>query len=89
MAEPSDLDKVDIHPAVQEKIRWFASDHLRPELAAIVDAFRELALTLAVDLGLTGPQLTIGLQHLIEAKDAAVRAAVSQLQNRAPVEDIG
>lgn len=62
----------EIHPAVQEKLQWFECAHLPTELAAISVQFRDLAYCLARTL--TGPQLTIGLQHLLEAKDCAVRA---------------
>lgn len=67
------------HPSVQEKLQWFSSDHLTDRLAAIVQLFEATANDLLMELG-DGPQLTIALQKLIEAKDAAVRQVVSDMK---------
>lgn len=48
---------------------------LPPHLAEVSEKFAELAHELVGPLALDGAQVTIALQKLIEAKDAAVRAA--------------
>lgn len=60
------------HPAVAEKLQWFTYEHLSIELAGVSKPFADLAFELADSL--SGAQLTIGLQHLLDAKDCAVRA---------------
>lgn len=62
------------HPAVADVLRHFAWDHLPKHLQTVSRPFAELAHQLADTL--SGPQLTIGLQDLLRAKDACVRAAV-------------
>lgn len=62
------------HPAVQQVLQWFESDHLPPHLQEIVKPIEELATKL-VETG-TGPELTVGLRKLLEAKDCFVRAAI-------------
>lgn len=62
------------HPAVQSVLRFFAYDHLPPKLQDVSKAFAELAYKIA-----DGPQnaeATVALRKLLEAKDAAVRAAM-------------
>lgn len=63
------------HPAICEKLQWFEYGHLPPHLAEVSQEFEKLAYLLTGPLALSGPQATIALQKLIEAKDAAVRAA--------------
>ena len=65
-----------LHPAVAEKTRWFTHAHLPPHLAAVSAVFTR-AMHEVLEHPLAGPQATIALQHLLEAKDAAVRAAIS------------
>lgn len=74
------LDLAHRHPATQEKMRWLTPNPLLPEGApATVSA-------MCFDLGCQlvgklqdGPQLTIALQHVIDAKDAAVRQGISDM----------
>lgn len=66
-----------MHPSVAEKLAYFDYGHLPPILQEVSKPFSELAHSLAQTL--TGSQVTIGLQHLLEAKDCAVRAALPLL----------
>jgi hypothetical protein len=74
------IDPIDLtgrHQSTQEKMRWFDVAHLPDGLPKEVAAeFSGMAWWLVSKLE-DGPQLVIGLQHLIEAKDAAVRQALS------------
>jgi hypothetical protein len=70
------------HPATQEKMRWFGYGHLPEGGPRDVSAhFTGLALTLLGILG-DGPQFTIALQKLVEAKDCAVRQAIVDVEAR-------
>jgi hypothetical protein len=54
-------------------LRWFACDHLPSHLRQVSQLFEELA-SLLCDLTDAGPERTVALRKLLEAKDAAVRA---------------
>lgn len=56
-------------------LKWFAYEHLPPHLQAVSAPFGELARKLCADLQ-PGPERTVGLRKLLEAKDAFVRALV-------------
>lgn len=77
--EPTTWDEyvasLDTHPAVKEVMRFFAADHLPARLQAISAGCGSLAAHM-VGQGLTGPELTVGLRKLLEAKDCFVRAAL-------------
>ncbi len=62
------------HPAVADALSHFEYAHLPEHLQAISKPVHDLAHHMAEHLD--GPQLTIGLQDLLRAKDAFVRAAV-------------
>ncbi|MET9953500.1 hypothetical protein ABZ135_18385 [Streptomyces sp. NPDC006339] len=64
------------HPAVANVLRFFDHSHLPPRLAEVSRPFGELAHDLADRPGLDGPELTTALRRLLDAKDAAVRAAL-------------
>jgi hypothetical protein len=66
-----------VHPAILEKLKWFEYKHLPLYLQVVSGPFHELAHALVDDIGLEGSQATLALQHLIDAKDCAVRAAIS------------
>jgi len=77
----------DIHPAQQELLRFFEYDHLPPRLQEISKHFHWLAHALVGEapihenseheqITLSGPELTVALRKLLEAKDCAVRAAL-------------
>lgn len=54
-------------------LKWFGFEHLPTMLQAISQPFYELA-TKIVDTIEAGPERTVALRKLLEAKDAAVRA---------------
>lgn len=56
-------------------LRYFATDHLPPKLREVSDPFRALAEHVAGSLP-AGPETSTALRKLLEAKDAAVRAAL-------------
>lgn len=64
------------HPATAALLPFFAHDHLPADLAEVSAPFSDLAHQLAADL--EGPEVTVALRKLLEAKDCAVRAAVSK-----------
>lgn len=66
----------DRHVAVHALLRFFEVDHLREDLQVRSRPFQALAHALANDPALDGPELTVALRKLLEAKDAAVRAAL-------------
>jgi hypothetical protein len=56
-------------------LKWFAFNHLPEELQLFSAQFDFLA-TLLVDQCEPGPERTVALRKLLEAKDAAVRSKV-------------
>lgn len=56
-------------------LRWFECEHLPEYLQMTSKLFETLATTLAGTLH-PGPERTIALRKLLEAKDAAVRATI-------------
>lgn len=65
-----------MHPSTTAILRYFEYAHLPPRLRDVSNPFCELAHELARNEGLDGPELTVALRKLLEAKDAAVRAAL-------------
>lgn len=63
------------HPSVEHVLQFFTYEHLPEHLQKISKPFCELANTLTEEL--EGPELTICLRKMLEAKDCAVRAALS------------
>lgn len=63
-----------MHPATEAILRYFEFSHLPEELQTISRPFGVLANDLAEKL--EGPELTVCLRKLLEAKDCAVRAAL-------------
>lgn len=79
-----------MHPSVAHILQYFAYEHLPPRLAGVSAPFCHLAHALAegdnsakggeVTTGrgpIEGPEATVALRKLLEAKDAAVRAVVA------------
>lgn len=58
-------------------VQFFAFAHLPPHLASISRPFAELASVTILSLP-RNPERTVALRKLLEAKDAAVRAAVAK-----------
>jgi hypothetical protein len=57
----------------ERMMKWFAFEHLPDHLQAVSKPFHDLARTLVESLD-GGPERTVALRKLLEAKDAAVRA---------------
>lgn len=76
-----DVESVERHPSVAEKLNFFECNHLPEPLFSVANTMRTTALEIEATVE-NHPQLTIGLQHLIEAKDCFVRAAVVQENKR-------
>lgn len=70
-----------MHPNAAALLEFFRYDHLPPHLAEVSKPFADLAgmMSRMID----GPEATVCLRKLLEAKDCAVRAAVAQ--DRAPL----
>jgi hypothetical protein len=64
------------HPATSALLAFFAYEHLPDPLRPISAEFHNLAVRLVEDHALDGPELTVCLRKLLEAKDCAVRAAL-------------
>ena len=66
-----------MHQAVAQVLQFFTYDHL-PEgrLRDTSKMCHDLAHEMVSKVG-TGPELTVGLRKLLEAKDCFVRAAIS------------
>lgn len=58
-------------------LRFFATAHLPEELAQVSHPFKVLATELDRDLP-NGPEKSVALRKLLEAKDAAVRASLPE-----------
>ena len=56
-------------------MKWFAYEHLPPILQEVSRRFYELATDMCESLE-PGPERTVSLRKLLEAKDAAVRAKI-------------
>jgi hypothetical protein len=68
------MDNLDSrHPAIQDVAMWFHYDHLPPKLYDVSKKVHDLAEEM-IDAIPDDAQLTIGLQHLLTAKDCFVRA---------------
>lgn len=59
--------------AEERMLKWFRYDHLPENLQAVSKPFAELANQLC-ELTDSGPERTVALRKLLEAKDAAFRA---------------
>lgn len=65
------MDPADKAP--DRMLKWFAFEHLSPLLREVSRPFHDLALSID-QLIEPGPERTVALRKLLEAKDAAVRA---------------
>ena len=68
------MGQKELHPAVADVLRFFEYEHLPEHLQEISKPVGDLAREMAARLD--GPQLTNGLNRLLEAKDCFVRAAL-------------
>lgn len=60
----------------ERMLKWFEYAHLPEKLQAVSKPFGELAKGLCETVE-PGPERTVALRKLLEAKDAAVRAALN------------
>lgn len=60
----------------ERMLKWFKFDHLPPHLQSASSPFWDVAcqITSTID---PGPERTVALRKLLEAKDAAVRAKLN------------
>ena len=64
-----------MHPSTEALLKFFTYEHLPPHLQEVSKPFCELAAKCAKEL-YNGPEMTVCLRKLLEAKDCAVRAAL-------------
>ena len=57
----------------ERMMKWFAYSHLPQHLQVVSEPFHQLADVIVKDIE-PGPERTVALRKLLEAKDAAVRA---------------
>lgn len=60
----------------ERMMKWFKFEHLPPALQGVSSKFWDVACSLC-SMVEPGPERTVALRKLLEAKDAAVRAAVT------------
>ena len=77
--------KDELHPATEALLKHFEYEHLPVHLQLVSRPFHQMAHGLVGDVNakllpygveLDGPELTMALRKLLEAKDCAVRAAL-------------
>jgi hypothetical protein len=73
MADPG------VDMASERMLRFFRYHHLPPVLQSISHAYCDLAVATCADIR-PGPERTVALRKLLEAKDAAVRAKLEQIE---------
>jgi hypothetical protein len=66
----------ELHSSEAAVYRWFTYGHLPERLQAVSQPFEELACHI-VNSAPSSPETTVALRKLLEAKDCAVRAALS------------
>lgn len=60
----------------ERMLKWFAYSHLPPHLQEVSKPFGDLAELIVSTID-GGPERTVALRKLLEAKDAAVRAKLN------------
>lgn len=60
----------------ERMLKWFEYSHLPPHLQEVSKKFSELVTSLC-EITEPGPERTVALRKLLEAKDAAVRAKLN------------
>ena len=69
-----------MHPSVQHVLQFFTFNHLPERLRRVSEPFSDLAHEVA-QRAPNSPETTVALRKLLEAKDAAVRAALTEETN--------
>lgn len=73
------------HPGVENALRWLEPNPNLPDhLRTISEAVHEAALELVADIETDSPELTSGLNLLVQAKDHLVRAKILDKEKRNP-----
>lgn len=67
------------HPGTTHLLSLFAYEHLPPSLQIVSKPFHDLACDMTAMLE-DGPELSVALRKLVEAKDCAVRQRVIDLK---------
>jgi hypothetical protein len=68
-----------MHAATESLLKFFEYEHLPEHLKKVSEPFCELARRLVgPEFDLAGPEATVALRKLLEAKDCAVRAALTE-----------
>ena len=70
--------ETEMHPAVRLIVKHFTYKHLPDHLAEVSKPFCDLASSMACTL--EGPEATVCLRKLLEAKDCAVRSKIEMLR---------
>lgn len=70
-----------MHPSAKALLKHFRYDHLPPMLQETSAPLCNIAHQFAEHL--EGPELTVGLRKLLEAKDCFVRAKLSMIEEKA------
>jgi hypothetical protein len=65
-----------VHPSTAALLPYFEYDHLPPTLQEVSKPFHDLAHAVAAQS--EGPETTMGLRKLLEAKDCIVRAHLTE-----------
>jgi len=73
---PSETETETAATPPDRMLKWFEFGHLPPKLQPVSSLFWDLACQLCA-LVPPGPERTVSLRKLLEAKDAAVRAALN------------
>jgi len=63
-------------PSPDRMLKWFDFEHLKPPLRETSEMFSIVAHAMCKSI-VSGPERTVALRKLLEAKDAAVRAVVN------------
>jgi len=70
----SGLEKELLRVSEKERMaKWFSFDHLTEDLQSVSSLFAGLVVEICFKIA-PGPERTVALRKLLEAKDAAVRA---------------
>lgn len=69
------MEPIEIHPATEAILAFFSYEHLPAHLQEVSKQFHNLAYGIAQNY--EGPEVTVCLRKLLEAKDCAVRAALN------------
>jgi len=71
------------HPGVRDGLQWLTYAHLPPALRPFSAPFYVAAVALVQRVTTDSPELTTAINHLIAAKDSAVRAGIRHQTGRA------